>query len=344
MMTFDHIDDGQFEELIYDLLVELGFKNVNWRRGTGKGGATADQGRDIVGDAPRTDIDGASSLDHWFIQCKHYQAGVPPQKIEDALAWAMAERPAVLLIAASNFLSNPAKTYLESYKLNNRPPFQIRVWERKDLERLLSSKPGIVRKHELQPSDPYINTHPAHIYYLVTPTFNTLDYFFEQLEMMEPKIRDSIFSQLYYEIINPRMREPKHPDEIMADLMIDTVDYANFKKKCYQIKGLVSGGFLVRSIVTEALAWLWDRSNPQLLADKIARNQNSITFFKEKLSAADDPTDIKALRGCIETAESYISRAEPQQIDNLKIYTEFCETTLMKLALEKPDLSFLDKE
>src|SRR5712671_3953057 len=45
-MTFNHLTDGEFEELTYDLLHALGFVNLDWRRGSGKGGAKADQGRD----------------------------------------------------------------------------------------------------------------------------------------------------------------------------------------------------------------------------------------------------------------------------------------------------------
>ena len=41
-MTFDHLTDGQFEELTYDLLGALGFANLSWRRSSGKGGASAD--------------------------------------------------------------------------------------------------------------------------------------------------------------------------------------------------------------------------------------------------------------------------------------------------------------
>ena len=40
-MTFDHLSDGEFEEFIYD-----------------EGGATADQGRDIVGQRIERDVDG----------------------------------------------------------------------------------------------------------------------------------------------------------------------------------------------------------------------------------------------------------------------------------------------
>ena len=57
-MTFDHLTDGEFEELAYDLLLSLGFSGLSWRRGSGKGGATADQGRDIESQKLEHDVDG----------------------------------------------------------------------------------------------------------------------------------------------------------------------------------------------------------------------------------------------------------------------------------------------
>jgi len=35
MINLNDITETEFEELCYDLLVKLGFKNINWRKGTG---------------------------------------------------------------------------------------------------------------------------------------------------------------------------------------------------------------------------------------------------------------------------------------------------------------------
>jgi hypothetical protein len=343
-MTFDKLNDGEFEELIFDLLVALGFKNVNWRRGTGKGGATADQGRDIVADEVRTDLGGGTHFDKWFIQCKHYKSGVPPQKIEDALAWATAERPDVLLIVASNFLSNPAKAFLESYRQNNRPAFRIRIWERKDLEKFLSSQPRIVHDYELTPFNPFLDAHPAHVYYAMVPTYNTIDYFFEQVDKLPRESRDIIFSWPYHLIINPRYREPRDADESMYDTMIDPVDYSHFKDKCYELNGTIAGNFLVRSIVLEALTWLWHCSNPQLIDDRAASNQDAIRYFEARLKETEDPEDVKSLKGCIAMAQEAIDSADHRQQSNHKLYTTFCETVIMALALESRKLPPIDND
>jgi hypothetical protein len=46
------------------------------------------------------------------------------------LAWAEAERADLALFMVSNFLSNSAKDYLETYRRNNKPSFKIRWWEK----------------------------------------------------------------------------------------------------------------------------------------------------------------------------------------------------------------------
>ena len=89
--TFDRLTAAQFEELTYDLLRSLDYSNLDWRKGTGRDAFSADQGRDIIGDLRRTDLDGSPIDEHWFVQCKHYSRGVPAGELGSALAWAAAE-------------------------------------------------------------------------------------------------------------------------------------------------------------------------------------------------------------------------------------------------------------
>ncbi len=148
-LDFDSIDETDFEGFCFGLLGELGFVNVDWRKGTGLGSSPADRGRDIEADLQRTDVDGARHVERWFVDAKHYKRGVPPEAIQGLLAWAHAERPHVALIIASNFLSNPAKDYLRDYELNNRPPFRIKYWERPQLERLTEGRGDFLARHLL---------------------------------------------------------------------------------------------------------------------------------------------------------------------------------------------------
>lgn len=148
--SLDHLSSLEFEEFCVDLLVDAGFYSVSWRRGTGLASSPADQGRDIeCKKYSRDDLDNSGYEEKWFVECKHHKQGVPPEKLNSALTWASAERPDQLLIIASNFLSNAAKNFLESYQLHNAPPFRIRVWEKPDLERIVAGRTRLIAKYRL---------------------------------------------------------------------------------------------------------------------------------------------------------------------------------------------------
>lgn len=148
-ISFNKLSSSKFEELFFDLLSVSGFVNVDWRKGTGLRSSPADRGRDIVCDHPRLEPDGSRYFEKWFVDCKHFTKGVPPKELQNLLAWAEATRPDVALFAVSNFLSNPAKDYLEEYRKNNRPPFKIRHWEKPQLSRMIARKITLQRKYAL---------------------------------------------------------------------------------------------------------------------------------------------------------------------------------------------------
>jgi hypothetical protein len=136
-LDFEGFDATAFEEFCFQLVEGLpGFYNADWRKGTPKPASPSDRGRDIVAEVERTDVDGARHVEKWFIDCKHYAKGVPPEALQGLLAWAHAERPHVALVIASGFLSNGCKDYLRSYEENNRPPFRVKHWERPVLDKL----------------------------------------------------------------------------------------------------------------------------------------------------------------------------------------------------------------
>ena len=140
-MPYDEMSPTEFEGFCFELMTEPGFVNVDWRRGTGLDASPADSGRDIVADWRVEDVDGSERHERWFVDCKHYKQGVPPEKIQGLLAWASAERADVALITASNHLSNPCKDHLKAYEENNRPPFRVKHWERPQLRKLPEGVP-----------------------------------------------------------------------------------------------------------------------------------------------------------------------------------------------------------
>jgi Restriction endonuclease len=149
-LIFQQLDETEFEEFCFDLLVALGFVNVDWRKGTGLRSSPSDSGRDIVAQLRQVDIDGSERLETWFVDCKHYQRGVPAMELERLLAWSQAERPEVALFVVSGFLSNPAKDYLSIWEQQNRPPFRIRYWERPYLAKLARTKADLLAKYPIE--------------------------------------------------------------------------------------------------------------------------------------------------------------------------------------------------
>lgn len=151
-LSFNKLSDTEFEEFTYDLLEDLGFVNLDWRKGTGKKTSPSDSGRDIIAHLQRTDVDRTRRSERWFVDCKHFLKGVPAKDLHNLLAWAEAERPDVALFVVSNFLSNSAKTYLETYQRNNNPRFHIKVWERPQLESMTRGKRALLQMHGVMKS------------------------------------------------------------------------------------------------------------------------------------------------------------------------------------------------
>jgi len=149
-IRFDGLSSTDFEEFCFDLISETGFVNVDWRKGTPRDASPADRGRDIVAQLPRADVDGHQYLETWFVDCKHYQRGVPPDALQSTVAWAQAERPATVLFIASGYFSNGTKDWIAQYETNTHPPFRIRTWEMPQLRRLLVDRLDLAFRHDVQ--------------------------------------------------------------------------------------------------------------------------------------------------------------------------------------------------
>ena len=146
-LNFEHVSNTDFEHFTFELLHDLGFVNLDWRKGTALKSSPADRGRDIVAYQDRIDIDKTHHLEKWFVDCKHFRKGVPPTELHNLLTWSDAERPDIALFVLSGFLSNSAKDYLDDYKRNNRPAFKIKYWEKPQLESLVKTR--LIYKYQL---------------------------------------------------------------------------------------------------------------------------------------------------------------------------------------------------
>ena len=147
-VRFDGLSPTDFEEFCFDLMSEAGFTNVDWRKGTPRESSPADRGRDIIAALQREDVDGHRFAETWFVECKHYERGVPPEALQGAITWAQAERPHTVLFIASGYFTNGAKDWIASFD-RTQPPFRIRTWELPQLRRLLAKHLDVAFKHDV---------------------------------------------------------------------------------------------------------------------------------------------------------------------------------------------------
>lgn len=336
--TLNDLSNTEFENFCFDILKSLDFVNLSWRKGTGLNSSPSDQGRDIQGELLKKDVDGREHHEKWFVECKHYLKGVPPDKIQGAISWANAERPDVLLIIASNFLSNPTKNYLDEYQKQNKPPYRIKVWEVKDLENLTAGKNDLRRKYGLSTDVVFLSIlNNYHIVYSMKPQLNTIEYFLGLMDSLDPQKRDEAFSITYFDILNPRFRPPVTGDEKLAELIIDADGYEAFRKKCLSLSSEASPNF-VHKLVSSALAWLFHMADKTCLMDMQNTHRFLIERLEEDIAEESDDERRAKLTGMLELPKKSL-RALPEQLDRYYgLYTYICDELVRKLLAEKPIL------
>jgi hypothetical protein len=358
--SLDHLTDTEFEEFCFDLLNELGFINVKWRKGTGFSTSPSDRGRDIECQREQTDVDGHKDIETWFVECKHSVRGVPPDRIQAALAWATAERPHKLLLVASNFLSNPTHDFINDYEKNNHPAFKIRKWERTELERMTAGRIRLLRKYNISGELPILLImHPAHISYIRGLRFNSLKYFFDVLDKLGSQERDKVLDWAFFFIIQPRFREPAAGRHKLIDRMVDELSYDAFKRKCLELVSHLPEFVLVSAIVNFTLqAWLgigdvtaseeklkdfksqlqWSETVRKTYRGESGEYRDNLNFIIASMRKAKPDFQVEDLDDYFdrmakfleETIHSYPDRVR----QNYDLYTYFCEHVVKELLIE----------
>ncbi|GER88956.1 hypothetical protein KDW_31180 [Dictyobacter vulcani] len=334
--SFNHLNDTEFEQFGYDLLVALGFSSVNWRKGTGLATSPADSGRDLECQLIQRRIDDEPYVERWFVECKHYQKGVPVDALTGALAWASSERPDTLLIIASNFLSNSTKDYIDKYNANNKPTYKIVIWERPKLEKLTATHSLLLKKYRLSGDYPFLALlHPSHIACLQDMPINTLKYFLDCLDELPPEKRDAMFGTAYLFLIQPRYRKAVTGKETMAELEIDRVDYAAFKQRCHQIiqTGMMSGLLLTYLIITFTLNELFGLGDTTKIDDNVTSMAHAAKFFQSQIEKR--PQEKDHLEKMVANAQHHQKEIPARIKANYSLYCYFCENVLEKLRMEK---------
>ncbi len=326
--NFDTLDPTKFEEFCYDLLLSLSPAQLDWRKGTPLGSSPSDHGRDLEATFLKTEIDGSQIFEKWHIECKHYEKGVPPDKLNGALSWAMAARPDVLLIIASGYLSNACKAHLEIFKQNNKPPFRLLVWERKKLETLTSGNMKLRAKYGLTNDLPFMrlinNFHAEHT---LNSHYNSIPFFLSAMDELEDKLREEVFGMVFMDLIKPRFRDPIHPDEKLKDLMLDKVDYPSYKAKLMSYSKNELPIMYVFNAVSYSLGYFFSLSDITDIKSKEEKLDAAIKYMEEKDPSRSPDFMIKHRNSlAVETKSRY------------ERYNQFCNTFVKKLLSETPAL------
>ncbi len=336
--SLDALTPTEFEEFCFDLLESMGYVNLKWRKGTGHGASPADGGRDIECNYPRELPDGRRELEKWLVECKHGKDGVAKERLFGFLSAATALRPDKALIIASNYLSNAATDWLADWKLNNKPAFSIATWERKDLERQISSKTNLLRKYGLAGEFPVLSIlHPSHIRYLKVTGPNTLQYLFDILDDLSPTEQQQFVGGAMVSVINPRFADPPLGYKgTLGELMLDVCNYQVFKAKCFDLAEHVSELFLVKAIVNDVLNHLLHSGDITAVERFMTYHQGAIEFFRKKI--ADGKGDRRFWEDAIGHTETMKREAPTNTREAYAVYVAFCEKVLTALLDEKVEL------
>lgn len=140
-LDWDMLTNQDFEELCYDILNQERFVNIVWQ---GRGGG--DRARDITCSKSETILGNIVTETHYLVQCKKYLARPPsPSDLNDAIAWADAHSPHVLLLMVSNTMSSDTHDWLE--KIAKKKSYQILTYEEKDFEHYLEKNQDLYMRY-----------------------------------------------------------------------------------------------------------------------------------------------------------------------------------------------------
>jgi hypothetical protein len=325
--SFDNLTDTDFEEFGYDLLSEIGFKNLNWRKGTGHNSSPADGGRDIECEWDTWEPDRRKHTEKWFVDCKNYKEGVSADKLQAALSWAVGRRPNVLLFIVSNFLSNPAKDYIEQYKANNTPVFRIKYWERPQLQRFCSTKPSLVKKYKLADQDTVVSIlHPAHVAYLTHGGFTTMPTLLRVLEQINMTERKMLLSEVMNIVVE------SHGGKIAR-----RPSYGHFKQLCLDWEGgSKERSFFLAGWIISYLLMSWLRRGDLVSVEQtIEVRRRSVEALRGKLLASTGP---KEWNDVLQAGIRWLGKS-PKMVrrevkNGYKGYKFLCEQVISKLLDE----------
>lgn len=332
-LNFEHFTPTQFEEFSYELLQELGFVNLNWRKGTATNASPADRGRDIECQfKARSVIDGQEHLETWYVDCKHYKVGVPPDALQTTLSWADAENPDVVLFVCSGYLSNGSKDNLKQQQAFKR--YRIKYWENKDLEKLVlnGGRTRLANKYGLLKSANAHLLHPAHLYFATQPRLYSEKEFFKILRRIPRDLRIGVVRMAFMSHFGFETRPPRFRTESLSDITVTEMTVESLQEQFDEYP--YDKRSLLHSILMQCLMWKFhgaDYSNHDFIEANIKGTIESLRSSRPESRLSKDELDQMAT-----SMEKHLQNLPQSYEDGYRDYVDFCVTVLTPL-IDSPD-------
>ena len=136
----DNLRPDDFEKLAFYLLDDMGFKNLEWRKG-GEGVSATDGGRDLSGKYAKVEPDDSIVIENWWVEVKHRSNTLKKSTVQSIVLNSAARKDVdVFAIFTNNVISNSTLDWIKEFQNTHSKP-RIVVWQKHDIERILRKYP-----------------------------------------------------------------------------------------------------------------------------------------------------------------------------------------------------------
>ena len=143
-LDFSEISPTDFEKLVFHLIDEMGFSNIQWRKG-GAGNSATDGGRDLEATFWTVKPSGSKEEKYWF-EVKHRKNQLEKMQVQNTVINAAGDKAKDnVLIITNSTISNPTLDWVNNFQAVNPTP-SIAIWQGHDLELILRKNPRTLAK------------------------------------------------------------------------------------------------------------------------------------------------------------------------------------------------------
>ena len=214
------------EELIYWLCDAIGAVDLVWRAGSATG-TSRDRGRDVEATFHVEEPGGDFRPERWWLQAKGRTKTLEPSAVKEAANDAQgASGLDVLVVATNSRFSNDTRDWVSEFQaLHPRPV--IKLWDRSQLERMVTAHPAVVARIAPQALSPQGRLEAASTAFWNRgqwPEVTELDAFWEQRSEREFS-PDALLACVVGEASNGRLASHPWGGELdMEDLAVVLVN------------------------------------------------------------------------------------------------------------------------